>query len=52
MRDYLAKIKEDLDMFSDEHIMITVSRKDLEDLVTAHENLLKDKLNIKKNIKE
>lgn len=43
MSDYLERIKEDLDMFSNENIMISVVRKDLERLVSAYEILLKDK---------
>lgn len=41
MRDYLERIKEDLDMFDPNSIMITVVRKDLEKLVSAYENLLR-----------
>lgn len=49
MRDYLENIKEDLELFSDEGLTITVSRKDLENLVSAHENLLKGKMKKKEN---
>jgi len=43
MRDYLDRIKNDLEEMSSEHATITVSRKDLERLVKEHERLLEDK---------
>ena len=35
----VERLKETLDEFSDESIMITVSRKDLEALIRSYENL-------------
>jgi hypothetical protein len=39
----LERLKEELDMFSDDQPTITVSRKDLEMLVKAYEKLKEDK---------
>ncbi|ACB62503.1 hypothetical protein Exig_3058 (plasmid) [Exiguobacterium sibiricum 255-15] len=38
----VERLKETLDEFSDEHMMITVSRKDLEALIRSYENLKKE----------
>lgn len=43
MRDYLNNLKRDLNENSNEQVTITVSRKDLEQLVQAYENLLEKK---------
>lgn len=37
LADYLKRIKDDLDLFGEEQVMITVSRKDLEKLVQSHD---------------
>jgi hypothetical protein len=37
--DYLKRIKDDLDLFSEEQAMITVSRKGLEKLVRSYESM-------------
>jgi len=37
--DAIERLKEELDNFSPDHMMITVMRKDLETLINRYENL-------------
>ncbi|MBH0159099.1 hypothetical protein IHV10_22270 [Fictibacillus sp. 5RED26] len=47
MEKHLERLKEELDMFSDEHPTITVSRKDLVQLIEQIERLKKENENLK-----
>ena len=42
MQDFLSNIKEDLRNMSDAHIMITLTRNDVEKLVKAYERLKRE----------
>lgn len=43
MENYLKNLKEDLNEISNEQLMITVKRSDLENLIQAYEKLKEEK---------